>query len=143
LFFSAMAFAFSSRAFFAAAWVSSRSLKFAPLKLLPPLGPPPGNAIATPFPYPDPLVRGRRAGVGCHSSLTFKQDGNPELVIQEAAKLPRPAGMFQLAQGLGLDLADPFTRDRELLAHFLQRVVGVHADPETHAQHALLARGER
>jgi hypothetical protein len=32
---------------------------------------------------------------------------------------------------------------RELLADFLQRVVGVHADAEAHAQHALLARGER
>ena len=31
---------------------------------------------------------------------------------------------------------------RELLADFLQRVVGVHADAEAHAQHAFLARGQ-
>ena len=35
--------------------------------------------------------------------------------------------MLQLAQGLGLDLADALAGDRELLADFLQRVVGVHA----------------
>src|SRR5256885_9343736 len=33
-----------------------------------------------------------------------------------------------------------FARHRELLADFLQRVVGVHADAKAHAQHALLAR---
>ena len=51
--------------------------------------------------------------------------------------------MLQLAQRLGFDLANAFTRYRELLADFFQRVVGVHADAEAHAQHAFLARGER
>ena len=50
--------------------------------------------------------------------------------------------MFELAQRLGLDLADAFTRDRELLADFFQRVIGVHADAEAHAQHTLFSRGE-
>ena len=36
-------------------------------------------------------------------------------VVQKTAKLPRPAGVFQLAQGLGLDLADTFAGNRELL----------------------------
>src|SRR5436190_24382954 len=48
--------------------------------------------------------------------------------------------MLELAQRLGLDLADALTRDRELLADLFQRVVGIHADAETHAENALLAR---
>ena len=50
--------------------------------------------------------------------------------VQEAAELAGAAGVFEFAQGLGLDLADAFAGDRELLAHFLQRVIGVHADAE-------------
>ena len=51
--------------------------------------------------------------------------------------------MLELAQRLGLDLANTLARDRELLADLLQRVIGIHADPEAHAQHPLLARRER
>ena len=51
--------------------------------------------------------------------------------------------MLELAQRLGLDLADTFARHRELLADFFQRVVGVHADAEAHAQHALFAWRQR
>src|SRR5262245_37147805 len=64
-------------------------------------------------------------------------------IVQEAPELPRPARVVELAQRLGLNLADSFARDGELLAYFFQRVVGVHADAEAHAQHALLARRER
>ena len=64
-------------------------------------------------------------------------------IIQKAPQLPTPRRVLQLAQRLGLDLTDAFARHRELLADFLQRVVGVHADAEAHAQHAFLARGER
>ncbi len=51
--------------------------------------------------------------------------------------------MLRLAQRFRLDLADALARYRELLAHFLQRMIGVHADAEAHAQHAFLARRER
>ena len=51
--------------------------------------------------------------------------------------------MLQLAQRLGFDLTNALSGHRELLADFFQRVVGVHADAEAHAQHAFLARGER
>ena len=51
--------------------------------------------------------------------------------------------MAQLAQRLGLDLADAFTGHVELLADLFQRVVGTHLDAEAHAQHLGLARGER
>src|SRR5579864_4881307 len=64
-------------------------------------------------------------------------------IIQEAPQLPRPRRMLELPQRLGLDLADALSRHRELLADLFQRVVGVHADAEAHAQHALLARRER
>ncbi len=50
--------------------------------------------------------------------------------------------MLQLAQRLRLDLADALAGDAELLADLFQRVVGVHADAEAHAQHALLAGRE-
>src|SRR2546428_3797663 len=60
-------------------------------------------------------------------------------IIQKAAQLPAPARMLELAQRLGLDLADALARDRELLADLFQRVVGIHADAEAHAQHALFA----
>ena len=50
--------------------------------------------------------------------------------------------MTQLAQGLGLDLADAFTGDVEELAHFFQGMVALFGDTETLAQHLLLARGQ-
>src|SRR5436190_15304021 len=65
------------------------------------------------------------------------------LVIQEASQLPAAARMLQLPERLGLDLAYALAGNRELLADFFQRVVGVHADAEAHAQDALLARGQR
>ena len=45
--------------------------------------------------------------------------------------------MTQLAQRLRLDLAYPLARDREVLAHFLQRVFAAVADAEARA--AMLA----
>lgn len=65
------------------------------------------------------------------------------VIIQEGPQLAAAAWMLELAQGLGLDLADTFTRDVELLADFFKRVVGVHANAETHTQHTFLTRGER
>src|SRR5690349_2152976 len=63
------------------------------------------------------------------------------LLVKEAPHLPRTARVLELPERLGLDLPDAFAGDRELLPDFLQRVVGVHADAEAHAQHALLSRG--
>ena len=65
------------------------------------------------------------------------------LIVQETPQLPRPRRVLQLPQRLGLDLADALAGDRELLADLFQRVVGVHADAEAHAQHAFFARGQR
>jgi len=47
--------------------------------------------------------------------------------------------MLQLPQRLGLDLPNSLARQRELLADFLQRVVGVHADAKADAYDAFLA----
>src|SRR5579871_2780585 len=65
------------------------------------------------------------------------------LVVQKAPQLARPARVLELAQRLGFDLADALAGHRELLADLFEGVVGVHADAEAHAQHALLARGQR
>src|SRR5262252_9244237 len=51
--------------------------------------------------------------------------------------------MPELAQRLGLDLADGLARDRELVSDLFQRVVLVHADAEAHADYTLLARREQ
>jgi len=67
-------------------------------------------------------------------------DAQCRLAVEERTQLAAPRRVFELAQRLCFDLADAFTRHRELLADFLQRVVGIHADAETHAQHAFLAR---
>src|SRR5436189_6359265 len=64
-------------------------------------------------------------------------------LIEERPHLARAARMLELPERLGLDLADALAGDAELLADLLERVVGVHADAEAHAQHALLARRER
>src|SRR6266545_1875942 len=51
--------------------------------------------------------------------------------------------MSELAQRLGLDLPDAFARDREALAHFLQRVLAAIADAEAHLDDLFFARRER
>src|SRR6185312_4532371 len=63
----------------------------------------------------------------------------PPSVVEKAAQLAAPARVLELAQRLGLDLADALARHVELLADLLERMVGVHADAEAHPQHALLA----
>ena len=63
------------------------------------------------------------------------------LLVEEAAHLAASARMFELAQGLRLDLTNAFARHGELLADLFQRVIGVHADAEAHAQHTFLTRG--
>src|SRR3546814_2831909 len=64
------------------------------------------------------------------------------LDVEETAQLLRAARVAQLSQRLGLYLADPLAGDVELLADFLEGVVGVHVDAEAHAQHLGLARGQ-
>src|SRR5215208_7758012 len=72
-----------------------------------------------------------------------KRNSTTPSVVEEAPELARPARVLEFAKGLGLDLADTLAGHRELLADLFEGVVGVHADAEAHAQHALLARRER
>ena len=50
--------------------------------------------------------------------------------------------MAQLAQRLGLDLADAFARDVELLADLLERAGTAVLDAEAELEDLLLTRGE-
>ena len=61
------------------------------------------------------------------------------LIIQEAPQLPASARVLQFAQRFRFDLADAFAGYGELLADFFERVVGVHADAEAHAEDAFFA----
>src|SRR5262249_14058438 len=65
------------------------------------------------------------------------------LVVEEASEFAGTGGMLELAQRFGFDLANTLAGDAELLAHLFQRVIGVHADAEAHAQHTLFARSKR
>src|SRR5690606_10805566 len=80
--------------------------------------------------------RGRYLGFSFRSSTTTL------VVHQEASQLLAAARMTELAQRLRFDLTDTLARDVELLADFFERVVRVHVDAETHAQHFRFARRE-
>src|SRR5471032_638956 len=80
------------------------------------------------------------AGYKRHELARARAPRGGSALVEEAAQHPGAARVLQLAQCLGLDLADTFAGYRELLADLFERVVGVHADAEAHAQHALLAR---
>ncbi len=68
-----------------------------------------------------------------HSGLSKITTLQLSSAIQEAPQLAAPARVLQLAQCLGLDLANTLAGHRELLADFFQRMVCVHADAEAHA----------
>src|SRR5271157_5932327 len=87
-------------------------------------------------------ANGERPRSSTISGCSLGARGLKASIVQKTSQFSGARRMFQFAQRLGLDLADAFARDRELLADFLERMVGVHADAESHAQHALLARGE-
>src|ERR1700689_4792825 len=65
------------------------------------------------------------------------------LAFLETFQVARSAGLTQLAQRFRLDLPDTLAGDGELLADFLERVVGLLPDAEAHAQDLLLARRQR
>src|ERR1035438_2364649 len=63
--------------------------------------------------------------------------------FDEGLQLAAAAGMPQLAQRLGFDLADAVSGDLEALADFFQRVLGAVFQAEAHLDDPLLARRER
>src|SRR5439155_6093005 len=64
-------------------------------------------------------------------------------LLQVVLELPRPRRVAQLAQRLGLDLADPLARDVELLADLLQRPGATVLQPEPQLKDPPLAARQR
>src|SRR5262252_5408367 len=60
--------------------------------------------------------------------------------LRERDQLARARRLAQLAERLCLDLADALARHAEDLADLLEGMIAGAADPEAHAQDALLAR---
>jgi hypothetical protein len=54
-------------------------------------------------------------------------------LFNEGAQLVAAAGVLELTQGLGLNLADALARHVKLLAHFFQGVVGGYFNAKAHA----------
>src|SRR3546814_15942098 len=79
----------------------------------------------------------------CSSDLAGRFALRRCLLVEERTQVVRAARMAQLAQRLGLDLANALAGDVELLADFFERVVGVHVDAEAHPQPLGLTRGQR
>ena len=65
-----------------------------------------------------------------------------QISIQEIPQFLAAAGVAELAQGLGFDLADAFTGDVELLADLLQRAGAAILQAEAQAQDLFLTRGQ-
>src|SRR5260370_15646085 len=63
--------------------------------------------------------------------------------LQEAPELLRAGRVPELAQRLGLDLADALAGDREVLADLLEGVLAAVGEAEPEAQHLLFARRQR
>src|SRR5262245_56650338 len=69
--------------------------------------------------------------------------GSDESAFDEGLQTLRAGRMTQLAKSLGLDLTDTFARDLEVLTDLFERVVGLLADAEAHAEDLLLTRRQR
>src|SRR5258708_23064888 len=67
----------------------------------------------------------------------------PSWLLQVVAELLRTRRVAQLAQRLGLDLADALAGDAEALAHLFERPLVAVDQPETQLQDAPLSRRER
>ena len=63
-------------------------------------------------------------------------------LVQEVLELLAAAGVTELAQRLGFDLADALARDVELLANLFERAGTAVLDAEAQLQDFLLTRGE-
>jgi hypothetical protein len=85
----------------------------------------------------------RIGGQAARAARTVSPAANRTSIIYKAPKRSAPVGMLELAQRIGLDLADPFAGDRELINDFGKRMIRAHSDAEAHADNALFARAER
>src|SRR5215471_18970478 len=99
--------------------------------------PTPGAALA------GACMSGRAQAPGAMSPRRARPAGLGRAGLAEvAAEDLGAAGVAELGQGLGLDLADPLPGDAELPAHFLQRARVPVGQPEPQLDDLLLAPGE-
>src|SRR5207244_7847818 len=89
-----------------------------------------------------PSVQLRAASAATRADIAAALPTAISIVVQETLEPLRARRVAKLAQRLSLDLPDALASDVELLADLLQRVVGIHFDAETHAQHFGFARRE-
>ena len=63
--------------------------------------------------------------------LNLRWKSLASLLVEKRPHFPGPGRVLEFPQGFGFNLPDPLARHRELLADFLERVVGVHADADS------------
>src|SRR5438105_13299412 len=74
--------------------------------------------------------------------LSYGPAVNEVSSLEKAPRLLGPRRVTELAERLGLDLADALARDREVLPDLLQGVLAAVGQSEAQPQHLLLTRGE-
>src|SRR5215213_8205263 len=91
-----------------------------------------------------PSHEGRPRGGVAFSSWweTGRALGSGRSALQVLREPGPDVGAAQLAQRLGLDLADPLAADPQLLANVAERLSLAAAEPEAQPQHGLLALGQ-
>src|SRR6188508_2378698 len=77
-----------------------------------------------------------------NSSLAPVWRDAPSLFLDETLEVPRTARAAQLVERTPLDLPHTLARHLEVAPHFLEGVLRALVEPEAHADHLLLARGE-
>src|ERR1700722_12007067 len=91
---------------------------------------------------PQPLLK---AAALC--GLTSAESNDPKLhfldALDECLQLAAAAGMAQLAQRFGFDLAGALSCYLEALAYFFERVLGAVLKPKPHLDDTFLARSKR
>src|ERR1700674_5859312 len=88
---------------------------------------------------------GRDLGWGLRSCGSESRQSNalaPAELLHVIAKFLRARGVAELAQGVGLDLADPLSGQAEPLAELLQCALVIVDQPEAELEHTPLARRE-
>jgi len=78
-----------------------------------------------------------------HAPAGEQMDGRKLTRGHERAQAAGPFGRPQLAQRFGFNLANPLTRDVELLSDLFQRVLALATDSEAHPDYLLLLGGKR
>ena len=104
---------------------------------------PGGSGTATRARYPGDAenLRGRiRNRLGRWAPAPARTPG--PVLLQVVLQLAAAGWVAELAQRLGLDLADPLAGDVELLAHFLERSGTPVLETEPELQHPPLASGQ-